>query len=328
MKRYSSIGIIGGSGFVGSHIAEFLIKKGLKVTIYDIKKPKIDQVQYTNLDITKDDLSNLKDHDIIIHTAIIQIPLINEEPALGYKVNIIGLERVLKTISTSEKVKGFILTSSWHVYGEYLEGEISEEYGYHPERVAKRARLYVYSKIAQEIITKYYAEMHPQKKFIILRLGTVLGKSMPKKTAANIFITNALQGKPITPYKESMYRPMFYVDIKDVTNVVWLIVKKILENDSLKHNTFNVFYPIPITILDLANIIYKEVYTLTKGRINPRIQIVNTRKDSVFPPDLVKKIHGNITKLQEDLHIASLTSPEKSLREIIAEKLKVLESSG
>jgi hypothetical protein len=51
------------------------------------------------------------------------------------------------------------------------------------------------------------------KIFGIIRMGPVLGEGMPEKTAANIFIENGVAGKPLTPFKNSMYRPMSYADI-------------------------------------------------------------------------------------------------------------------
>jgi nucleoside-diphosphate-sugar epimerase len=69
--------------------------------------------------------------------------------------------------------------------------------------------------MAQEATVRFFDEM-TSKTFGIIRMGTVLGDDMPVKTAANIFIENGLAGKPLTPFKQSMYRPMLYVDIKDI----------------------------------------------------------------------------------------------------------------
>ena len=47
--------VTGGSGFVGSHLVKILLKKNFKVTIVDIKKPKIKKISYI-----KSDLSNFE----------------------------------------------------------------------------------------------------------------------------------------------------------------------------------------------------------------------------------------------------------------------------
>jgi nucleoside-diphosphate-sugar epimerase len=50
-----------------------------------------------------------------------------------------------------------IVTGSWHTIGESeLTGTINEEFGYRPDKVEERAKLYVLSKIAQETIVRFY----------------------------------------------------------------------------------------------------------------------------------------------------------------------------
>ena len=100
------------------------------------------------------------------------------------------------------------MSGSWHTMGERkLRGIVDEEFGFRPDKVEDRARLYALSKIGQETIVRFYDEMSA-KTYSIIRMGTVLGADMPKKTAANIFIENGLVGKPLTPYRHSLYRPV------------------------------------------------------------------------------------------------------------------------
>ena len=49
--------IIGGSGFIGSHVADVLAKYNYKVTIFDIKKPS---TLFKNQKFVKGDISNIK----------------------------------------------------------------------------------------------------------------------------------------------------------------------------------------------------------------------------------------------------------------------------
>jgi UDP-glucose 4-epimerase len=147
------------------------------------------------------------------------------------RVNVIGTQNVRRAVDENPQMKGVILASSWHTIGESgVEGVIDEEFGFRPDRVEDRARLYALSKIAQESIVRFYDEMSG-KVFGIIRMGTVLGDGMPEKTAANIFIERALRGETITPYKHSMYRPMLYVDIEDVCLAYERFAIKILKGD-------------------------------------------------------------------------------------------------
>lgn len=233
------IGIVGGSGFVGSAIARYLVK-AFKVKIIDIERSSFKSVQASEFEFEKCDIreyyeieKSLMDVDLVIHTAIIQLPLINEAKRLGYEANVMGTQNLCKVVDENPQIKGLILTSSWHVFGESgLSGTITEEFGFRPDKVQERARLYALCKIAQETIVRIYDELS-EKIFGVVRIGTVLGEEMPRKTAANLFISHGLSGEAITPYKDSMHRPMLYIDVGDVQKGFASYAKKML-NDRVK----------------------------------------------------------------------------------------------
>jgi UDP-glucose 4-epimerase len=324
------IGIVGGSGFVGNSLAEHL-SKSFQVKVLDVKGPPKDvrdKVDYVLCDVRAYEQvkKGLRDVDLVIHTAIIQIPQINEQKRLGYEVNIMGTQNVCSAIDENPQIKGMILASSWHTIGESgLEGVIDEEFGFRPDKVEDRARLYALSKMAQESIVRFYDEMS-EKVFGIIRMGTVLGDGMPEKTAANIFIERALRGETITPYKHSMYRPMFYVDIKDVCQAYERFAIKILNGEvkkggnSLAH-IVNVYYPSPITILELAQIVQKTVIKLTSNAIQPKIEIVDTGQKPLFREEDKNRIKVNIKKAIDFLGLSRLKSPEESIEEIVMKRL-------
>jgi UDP-glucose 4-epimerase len=324
MNKYV-IGIVGGSGFIGFSLARHL-SSTFNVKIVDIKEPKDKSFPFEYCDIrnyehVKKALANV---DLVIHTAIIQIPLINENKRLAYEVNFIGTHNVCRAVDELPNVKGMILTGSWHTIGERgLEGVIDEEFGYRPDKVEDRARLYVLSKIAQEAMVRYYNDMS-NKIYGIIRLGTVLGEGMPEKTAANIFIENGLKGKPLTPFKHSMHRPMLYVDVNDACCAFEAYARKILEGEMKKSNLpdhINIYYPEPITILELAEIVKNAITKLTNGNIVPRIEIVDQGTKQLFHENDKTKFKVDITKSFKVLGINKLTHPRESVERIIRTRL-------
>jgi UDP-glucose 4-epimerase len=326
------IGIIGGSGYIGSQIVKRLVKK-YEVRVLDKKPPHNENnnnIQYQFCDITryKDVRRTLDRVDIVIHTAIVQIPLINDHKKLGYNVNIVGTQNVCKAISETSSIKGMVLAGSWHVFGERdLNGIIDEDFGFRPDKVEDRAYLYALSKIAQEIIVRFYDQMIPDSVFGVIRLGTVLGEGMPEKTAANIFISKGLKGEAITPYKHTMYRPMLYVDIEDVCKAFEVYVEKILRCEIKKNgkgtaNIVNLCWPTPVTILELARIVKEEIVNLTRGKINPEIEIVDQNLPMLHDPKDAKRLRVDISKAKELLSLKNLKSPRKSIARIISNRLK------
>jgi len=214
------------------------------------------------------------------------------------------------------------LAGSWHTIGEReLTGVLDEEFGFRPDKVEDRARLYALSKMAQEAIVRFYDEMS-EKVYGIIRMGTVLGEGMPEKTAANIFITRGLPGKSITPYKHSMHRPMLYVDIEDVCKAYERFARKIINGEfektgnSLSH-IVNVYYPKPITIMELAKIVAEAIVKCTNGKMKPQIEIIDQGKPLLYNEEDKIKIRVDVTKAQKMLGLEKLTSPKESIEKII-----------
>ena len=331
MKSVKRIGIVGGSGFIGFSLAKYL-SSTFEVKVIDLLEPKntIDGVTFESCDIRKfgEVVNTLEDVDLIVHTAIIQIPLINENKRLAYEVNYSGTANICKAVDECSRVRGMILSGTWHTIGEReLSGVINEEFGFRPDKVEDRARLYALSKMAQEAIVRFYSEMS-DKIYGIIRMGTVLGEGMPDKTAANIFITEGLNGEFITPFKNSMYRPMLYVDINDICKVYSLFAAKILSGElektdnSLSH-IVNVYYPNPVTILELAEIIRNSIIKNTEGRMSPQIKVIDQGLPMSFTKDDKNKLSGDITKAWRlfGLEAEQLNSPEKSIDRLIRNRL-------
>ena len=321
------IAIIGGSGFIGRHLVE-AFKREFIVRIIDVKEPDIKDpknVEYVKIDIrNRNDLeSALRGVDLVIHTAIIQIPRINEEPRLAYEVNFKGTMNVCEIVEELKDVRGLILTSSWHVYGEKIDFEIREDVGYFPDRVSPRAFRYTLSKIAQEAIVRYFHELG-NKYYGIIRLATVLGEGMPEKTAANIFIERGIKGQAITPFKDSMHRPMLYVDIMDVKKAIYnyaveIIDSKIPHGRSIDH-IYNLMHPEPITILELAHLIKSLIVEISKGKINPPVEIIDRGVPALFSAEDKHKIKVNVEKTIKELGIEKLIHPKETLRRLIAKR--------
>ena len=164
--------VVGGAGFVGSHIARRL-SRTFDVTVVDVKEPPAG-LKWVRCDVRdRNALARaLRGADVVVYSAIVQIPAINENPRGAYEVNIAGLQAACEAVYRDEGAKGLLLTGSWHVYGEAgLSGKVSEDYGYRPDAVEERARKYSLSKVCQEALVRLYDEMS-DKVFGVVRMGT------------------------------------------------------------------------------------------------------------------------------------------------------------
>jgi len=322
----NKIGIFGGAGYIGSSLA-LQLSKSFSVKALDIKPLPKDlegKVEYEQCDIQNynDVEQKVRDVELVIHAAIVQIPQINQAKRLGYEVNILGTQNVCEAVHRNPSIKGMILAGSWHVVGEReLRGVINEEFGFRPDKVEDRARLYALCKIGQETIVRVYDEVS-EKIYGVIRMGTVLGRGMPEKTAASLFITSALEGKPLTPFKHSMHRPMLYVDVNDVCRAFEVYAKKILRGEirkgapSLSH-VVNFCWPKPMTILELAETVRDAIRRQSKGKIKPKIEIVDTGLPNLFTWKDKNLIKVDMTKAKQFFGIKRMTNPKETIRKLV-----------
>jgi nucleoside-diphosphate-sugar epimerase len=326
MTRHK-VAIVGGAGYIGSALADHLSSAfDVKVVDKNIlpKKLASNNLEYECCSIVEYDQTRhaLEGSDVVIHTAIVQIPTINEQKELGYSTNIVGTQNVCRVVNETASIKGMILIGSWHVFGEKgIEGTVDEEFGFRPDAVAARARLYALSKIGQEVAVRMYGEMS-EKTYAVIRVGTVLGEEMPEQTAAKIFINRALKGQSITPYRVDMYRPMLYVDVNDVCRMCEVYVSRILNGDTGDlPRIVNLLWPDPITIIELAREIRESITTLSNGRIRPKIEIVDSNVRSFYTSKSKGKMKVNIHKAQRLLN-SKLTSPSQSVERIVRNAIR------
>jgi len=125
MKRFL---VTGGAGFIGSHIAETLVKRKQFVRVLDnfssgrIKNISniIDKIEVINGDIRSAEicLKATKGIDAVLHQAALRsVPKSMKNPQEYNEVNINGTLNMLEA-SLRSKVKSFVFASSSSIYGE------------------------------------------------------------------------------------------------------------------------------------------------------------------------------------------------------------------
>ncbi len=326
--------VFGGSGIVGFSVAEHLCSTGqYRARIADVREPPslAPGMEFVRCDVRDQGAVEraLSGADVALNMAIIQIPAINERRRLAYEVNVLGTINICEAVAESPTVEGMIQAGSWHVFGDVgLRGTIDEGFGFRPDKVEPRARLYALHKVGQEVLVRIFDEMS-DKVFGVIRQGTVLGERMPEKAAASIFIKQALSGGPITPYKHSAYRPMLFTYMGDVCRGYEAFVEKIL-NGTVRNTgsslakVVNICYPEPIIVLELAELIRDLVEELSGGRLRPEVQVVDKGLPTLFSPEDKHMIKVDVSKAKEFLGLTELTSPEQALREVIGARLASL----
>ena len=95
-----NVGVIGGSGFIGSHVVDKLVEHGHEVTVLDIMKPHRDDVRHIYIDIvdlSKTVIALTGYYDAVyILAAVADVKDVYNNPVEAGQVNIMSVANVLE----------------------------------------------------------------------------------------------------------------------------------------------------------------------------------------------------------------------------------------
>ena len=218
--------ITGGAGFIGKHLAELLIKKGHKVTIFDnFSNSSIDSLKHlTTLGakIIKGDIRKiaeieyaLKEQEIIIHLAAkISVEESIKNPSETFEINVNGTKNVILS-AEKNNIKKIIFASSAAVYGETTKNKINENTKTNPISPYGESKLEM-----EQIVNKYCLNF--KINYIILRFFNIYGKGQTKEYAGVIskFKNLIKQNKSLEIFGDGEQSRDF-VSINDVINSIY-----------------------------------------------------------------------------------------------------------
>jgi len=257
MKNKTAL-ITGGAGFIGSHLCEYLLARGLKVICMDnLITGKMENIKYLkadkNLEFIKHDVTkyiNVPGRiDYVLHFASPASPKdYLEFPIQTLKVGSLGTHNALGL--AKEKNAVFMLASTSEVYGDPLVHPQPESYWGHVNPVGLRG-CYDEAKRFAEAITMAYCRVHKLDTKII-RIFNTYGPRMRMNDGRVVpnFVYQALNNKPITVYgRGTQTRSFCYV-----SDMISGIFKCLSSGISGPVNLGN---PHEFTILELARLVLK-----------------------------------------------------------------------
>lgn len=168
--------VLGGSGFLGSHVADALSDSGFEVTLFDIREsPYIrnDQKQIIGDILDQESVNQaIQGADYVYHMAgIADIDECYNNPLNTVKFNILGTTHVLEACVRS-KVKKLIFASSAYVYSQ-------------------SGSFYRVSKQACENLIETYQEKY-NLNYVILRYGSLYGPRSDRRNSLYRICEDAL----------------------------------------------------------------------------------------------------------------------------------------
>ena len=287
--------ITGGTGFIGSHLTQFL-KKDNDITIYDVKKPIEKDVKFILGDILDEQkiLQSFQDFDAIIHlAATVGVKNTETNPVLTLNTNILGTKNILEACK-KHNIKKVILASSSEIYGEPRKVPIDEIQTPIP------ITTYGISKLASEEYLKSYAKTCGFN-YSILRFFNVVGPKQSSRFVLPEFIKNALNNKPLVIHGNGLQIRAFC----HIADICQGIEKSICKGDGEIFNIGNDLEP--ITIENLA----KKVISVLNSQST--IKYISFEKSG---RNREQEIMTRIPSIQKAKKILSY-EPKNNLKQII-----------
>ena len=299
--------ITGGAGFIGSHLSEFLLKRGHEVTDVDnlitgSEKNLQGLLRYPHFhfirqDVTRPILIN-EPLDYVLHLASPASPIdYAQHPIQTLKVGSLGTHNALG-LAKAKKAK-FLLASTSEVYGDPLVSPQPESYWGNVNPIGPRGVYDEAKRFAEALTLAYHRTHHIDTK--IARIFNTYGPRMRREDGRAIpnFINQVLKGEPLTVYGDGSQTRSFCFISDLIDGLVRLIESPLNEPVNLGNDE-------EMTLLELAKLILEVTGSQSKIIFKP------------LPTDDPKQRCPNLTLAKTRLLWQPMVPLRKGLEETVA----------
>jgi nucleoside-diphosphate-sugar epimerase len=287
--------LIGGAGFIGHNLAIKLKTKKLKVYIIDFLKinnikslgkvkpenrslykkileERLSILKKNKIKIIKFDCRNYKkvsqtikkiNPNYIYHlAAVAHANISNKDPFSTFDHSFRTLENSLDASRSLKNLERFVYISSSMIYGNFKKKIVNEKDTCEP------LGIYAALKFAGEKLVLGYNQVF-NLPYNIIRPSALYGERCISRRVVQVFIENALSGKELVINDDGRER-LDFTNIEDLTTCM----TKLLEKPKSKNQLFNITFGNSRTILELINIIKKNI---------KNVKIKSQKRDKLVP---------------------------------------------
>jgi UDP-glucose 4-epimerase len=240
--------VTGGSGFIGSHVVEALLRRGYNVRVLDVTPPQIKEAEWHKCDLLSGEeiQDGMRDVELVFHLgAIADVNVAVTDPERCLKVNEIGTLNLLRAC-TGVDVDRIVLASTVWVYGR-TPGVVTESTPIPPP-----VDIYTKTKIGQEHLVQAWSESLSLP-YTILRYDIPYGPRMRSNMAIANFVRKAMRDEPVTMFGDGK-QGRCWIYVEDLGEVNALGV-----DEKAKNQIINVAGREFVTISQIIEMISRKI---------------------------------------------------------------------
>jgi UDP-glucose 4-epimerase len=245
--------VTGGSGFIGSHLCEALVKRGDSVSVIDNLSTGSNKlgrdIDFVEGSIFDQDLMAklISNSDYVLHlAAAVGVFNIVNKPLESLMTNIKGTEIILELCEKYNKP--ILITSTSEVYGKNSNVPLSED----SDRVLGSPLLSRWSYSEAKAVDESMAYFYYQEKSLEVRIVRLFNTVGPRQVGhygmvVPRFINSALKNEPLSVYGGGDQIRCF-CHVEDAVRALLLVI----DSDKAIGQVFNIGNNQQITIMELA----------------------------------------------------------------------------
>ena len=315
LSRPQHVLLTGAAGFIGFHVANNLLDKGIRVTGVDnlnayypvqLKTDRLallakrDGFSFHQVDIADHDalkaVPGINDAEAVIHLAAqagVRYSL--ENPFAYGQSNLIGHLSVIELVRHHPNKPRLVYASSSSVYGANSKAPFSEE-----DRVDNPVSLYAATKRSNEMMSESYARLYGMEQ-VGLRFFTVYGPWGRPDMAYWTFTRDIIEGRPIRVFNNGQLKRDFTWIDDIVAGVVSTALDQPKPANLPLHRIYNIGNNRPVELGRFIEIVEEAVGKKAEKIMEP------------MQPGDVHATYANIDALARDHGFAPTTRLEEGI---------------
>lgn len=289
------VAILGGAGFIGHHLALELAERGAEVHVVDglqvnnmvavatderyrphrelysrILEERLHLLREADVPVHVQDardyhalsrlLSDIAPDAIVHGAAVSHAGQSNKDPYSTFDHSLRTLENALDWARSG--AEHFVFLSSSMVYGNFLSPEVSED---HP---LNSIGIYGALKVAGERMVIAYQQVFDLP-YTIVRPSALYGPRCISRRVSQVFIENAIEGRPIVLEGDGSDR-LDFTYVKDLVSGLALV----LDKPAARNEIFNMTYGESRSIAEVVNLV---------GQAFPLVEVAHAERDRLMP---------------------------------------------